>query len=234
MKGYPGFTRNAMTTDTEKGRAEDWLDAAYNMLIQSGVDSVKILPLAKALNTSRTSFYWFFKDRDALLDRLIDRWKAKNTDGLIGQTERYASTVVEAILNVFDCWLDERLFDSEFEYAVRNWAMQNPKVADDVATADERRLEALTNMLIRFDYPPHEAGVRARTIYLTQIGYISMHTRESKEVRIGRVAEYVQVFTGQPCRRSDLERFVSRHAPDLKDWLQAYDERRAAECRDAE
>lgn len=224
-----------MTTDTtgsEKGRAEDWLDAAYDMLIQSGVDAVKILPLAKALNTSRTSFYWFFKDRNALLDRLIDRWKAKNTDGLVRQTERYAGTVVEAMLNVFDCWLDERLFDSEFEYAVRNWAMQDPKVAREVAKADERRLEALTDMLIRFDYSPHEAGVRARTTYLTQIGYISMHTRETKEVRIGRVAEYVQVFTGQPCERHELERFVSRHAPNLKDWLLAYDKRRAAECRD--
>lgn len=218
-----------MTSNTEKTRTEDWLDAAYDMLIQSGVDSVKILPLSKALNTSRTSFYWFFKDRDALLDRLIDRWKTKNSNGLIQQTERYASSVVEALLNVFDCWLDDRLFDSEFEYAVRHWAMQDSRVAHEVTSADKRRLEALTNMLIQFDYPPHEAGVRARTIYLTQIGYISMHTRETHEVRIGRVADYVQVFTGQPCQRSDLERFVSRHAPNLKDWLQAYDHRRAEE-----
>lgn len=219
-----------MTPDTEKGRAEDWLDAAYTLLIQSGVDSVKILPLAKALNTSRTSFYWFFKDRQALLDQLIERWRARNTDGLVQQTERYAGTVVEAILNVFDCWLDERLFDSEFEYAVRNWAMQEPSVAQKVAAADERRLEALTKMLLRFDYSPHEAGVRARTIYLTQIGYISMHTVETKAVRIGRIAEYVQIFTGHPCERSDLERFVSRHAPNLQDWLKAYDQRRATEC----
>ncbi|WP_127557386.1 TetR/AcrR family transcriptional regulator [Saccharospirillum alexandrii] len=219
-----------MTTDTDKGRAEDWLDAAYRLLIQSGVDAVKILPLAKALNTSRTSFYWFFKDREALLDRLIDRWKAHNTEGLIQQTERYADTVVEATLNVFDCWLDEQLFDSEFEYAVRNWAMQNAKVAKDVAAADERRLQALTRMLLRFNYPPHEAGVRARTIYLTQIGYISMHTHETKAVRIGRFADYILIFTGHPCERSDLERFVSRHAPNLQDWLQAYDQRRAAEC----
>ncbi len=220
-----------MNTDTEKGRAEDWLDAAYKMLIQSGVDSVKILPLAKALNTSRTSFYWFFKDREALLDRLIEQWKAKNTEGLVRQTERYAGSVVEAMLNVFDCWLDERLFDSEFEYAVRNWAMQSPAVAREVAAADERRLEALTTMLVHFGYSPHEAGVRARTTYLTQIGYISMHTQETKEVRIGRVAEYVQVFTGQVCEREDLARFVSRHAPDLKEWMLAYEERRAAESR---
>lgn len=221
-----------MTTDTAKGKAEDWLDAAYTLLIQSGVDAVKIQPLAKKLNTSRTSFYWFFKDRDALLDQLVDRWKAKNTDGLINQTERYAGSVVEAMLNVFDCWLDPGIFDSEFEYAIRHWAMQNQRVADEVAAADERRLNALTHMLLNFDYPAHEANVRARTIYLTQIGYISMQTVESKAVRIGRMADYIQVFTGKPCQRAELERFVSRHAPDLQGWLDDYDQRRIAECQE--
>ncbi|GGX43612.1 TetR/AcrR family transcriptional regulator [Saccharospirillum salsuginis] len=216
-----------MNSTPHKGRAEDWLEAAYDAFIQGGVEAVKIQPLAKALNTSRTSFYWFFKDREALLDQLVERWKEKNTAGLIRQTERYADSIVEAMLNVFDCWLDERLFDSEFEYAVRHWAMQSPEVAQAVATADEQRLEALTRMLIRFGYSEHEAGVRARTTYLTQIGYISMHTQESTEERIGRVAEYVEVFTGQPCERSDLERFVSRHAPNLTDWMAAYDDRGA-------
>jgi len=59
-----------------------------------------------------------------------------------------------------------------------------------------------------------------------------MHTQESTEERIGRVAEYVEVFTGQPCRRSDLERFVSRHAPSLSDWKAGYDRLRAVNDHD--
>lgn len=222
-----------MKTEAEKGRAEDWLDAAYQQLISSGVESVKILTLAKILKTSRTSFYWFFKDRDALLDGLIERWKAKNTHGLINQTERYADTIVEAILNVFDCWLDETLFDSEFEFAVRYWAMQSPDVAREVASADCKRIDALTKMLIRFGYEAHSANVRARTTYLTQIGYISMRTQETKDERIGRVAEYVHIFTGQSCQRQDLERFASRHTSLLTDWMKAYDKRREDACLQA-
>lgn len=219
-----------MNTKVGKGRTEDWLDAAYEQLISSGVESVKILPLAKALKTSRTSFYWFFKDRDALLDGLIERWKAKNTHGLISQTERYAESVVEAMLNVFDCWLDETLFDAEFEFAVRHWAMQAPDVAREVASADRQRIDALTQMLMRFGDEPHSANVRARTTYLTQIGYISMRTQETKDERIGRVAEYVQIFTGQPCQRQDLERFASRHTSPIADWMKAYDKGREDKC----
>lgn len=219
-----------MKAEVEKGRREDWLDAAYNKLVQSGVDSVKILPLAKSLQTSRTSFYWCFKDRDALLEALIERWKVKNTQGLVSQTERYADTVVEAMLNVFDCWLDETIFDSEFEFAVRNWAMQSPKVTREVASADQVRLDALTRMLVRFGYSPHNANVRARTVYLTQIGYISMHTQETKEERMGRMADYIEIFTGQTCRRQDMARFASRHTPRLAEWMKAYDEREKEEC----
>lgn len=221
-----------MKAEVEKGRRDDWLDAAYHTLVQSGVESVKILPLAKSLQTSRTSFYWCFKDRDALLEALIERWKAKNTQGLVSQTERYADTIVEAMLNVFDCWLDETLFDSEFEFAVRNWAMQSPKVALEVASADQVRLDALTQMFVRFDYSPHNANVRARTIYLTQIGYISMRTQETKEERMGRMADYIEIFTGQPYRRQDMARFASRHTPRLAEWMKAYDERKKEEeCR---
>lgn len=219
-----------MKADVGKGRREDWLDAAYNKLVHSGVESVKILPLAKSLQTSRTSFYWCFKDRDALLEALIGRWKSKNTQGLVSQTERYADTVVEAMLNVFDCWLDETIFDSEFEFAVRNWAMQSPKVARDVASADQVRLDALTKMLVRFDYSPHNANVRARTIYLTQIGYISMRTQETKEERMGRMADYIEIFTGQPYKRQDMARFASRHTPRLAEWMKAHDEREKEEC----
>jgi len=215
-------TDRAANRSANKGRAEEWLNLAYERLVRSGVEAVKIQPLAKALNTSRTSFYWFFKDRDALLDQLIERWKNTNTQDLIQQTERYAESVVEAILNVFDCWLDARLFDADFEYAIRHWALHSKSVADAVEEADERRLQALRVMLKRYDFPDGEADVRARTIYLTQIGYISMRTQENLSERLIRMVEYVRVFTGRTCSDNDLARFVARHHDDPQGWLKTH------------
>ena len=188
-----------------------WIDAAYELLIDSGVNAVKIVPLARKLGTSRTSFYWLFKDREEILGALLERWQRHNTRALITQSEKYASSIVEATLNVFDCWFDPSLFDSEFEYAVRSWSLQEGAVAERVRQADERRLEALQAMFIRYGYEASEADTRARTVYLIQVGYISMHTRESRDTRIGRVAQYVAIFTGQPCTSADLERFAARH-----------------------
>lgn len=188
-----------------------WIDAAYDLLIASGVSAVKIVPLAKKLGTSRTSFYWLFKDREEVLAALLDRWERQNTHALVLQTERYASSIVEAMLNVFDCWFDPAIFDSEFEYAVRSWSLQDDAVAERVRQADEQRLNALQAMFVRYGYDALEADTRARTVYLIQIGYISMHTQESSDTRISRVAQYVNIFTGYPCTSTDLERFAARH-----------------------
>jgi AcrR family transcriptional regulator len=44
-----------------RGSGETWLSAAYQSLVESGVDAVRIGPLAKKVKLSRTSFYWFFR-----------------------------------------------------------------------------------------------------------------------------------------------------------------------------
>lgn len=194
-----------------RGSPEVWLQTAYEALLESGVEAVKILPLAKRLNLSRTSFYWFFKDREELLGGLVARWREKNTGSIVKQSEAYAETVAEAMLNVFDCWLDSSLFDSQFEFAVRSWALQSDDVVREVQSADETRIGALTRMFVRFGYDEAPADVRARTIYLAQIGYISMQTKEDVAARMKRIPTYVEIFTGQAPRQSELDRFFARH-----------------------
>ncbi|MFT4184049.1 MAG: TetR/AcrR family transcriptional regulator [Rhizobium sp.] len=194
-----------------RGSQEGWLEAAYESLLESGVDSVKILPLAKKLNLSRTSFYWFFRDREELLGALIARWREKNTGNIVRQTEAYAETLAEAMLNVFDCWLDKDLFDSKFEFAVRSWALQSDEILAEVREADQVRLEALKRMFIRFGFDETAADVRARTTYLVQIGYISMQSREEIALRMKRIPEYIAIYTGQVPQQRELDRFFARH-----------------------
>lgn len=194
-----------------RGSAEAWLDAAYDLLISTGVDSIRIVPLAETLNLARTSFYWFFKDRSALLEALLDRWRSKNTDTLVRQTRLYAESITEAVFNVFDCWLDPKLFDSHFEFSVRSWALQSPEVAVEIHHADTVRIEALTTMFLRFGFDPLAADVRARTIYLTQIGYISMKSEEDLGTRMTRIPDYVAIFTGSAALPRELDRFFARH-----------------------
>ncbi|MEE9322337.1 MAG: TetR/AcrR family transcriptional regulator [Granulosicoccus sp.] len=194
-----------------RGSEKLWLDAAYEMLVESGVESVKVMPLAKQLKLSRTSFYWHFKSREALLDALVDRWQEKNTGNLVAQTERYAETITEAMLNLFDCWIEPQLFDSAMDFAIRNWAHQSADLNKILQQADQKRVAAIRAMFLRFEFDQERAEAHALTVYYTQVGYISMLVAESVQARLARMPTYVKIYTSQYPTDSEIARFMARN-----------------------
>lgn len=196
-----------------RGTPDLWLEAAYDLLVEGGVDAVKVMPLAERLGLSRTSFYWHFPDREALLAGLVDRWRAKNTANLVARCEAPAATIAEAMLNLCDCWLDADLFDSRLEFAMRTWSLTDPAVARAMAEADAVRIEAITALFRRFGYDETEADTRARTLYLTQVGYIALRSEESLDLRLHRIPAYVLTFCGKTPTPEEVEAFRFRHLP---------------------
>ena len=194
-----------------RGSEEFWLDGAYKLLVENGVDAVKVMPLAKALDMSRTSFYWHFEDRDALLDALIEQWKKQNTGNLITQTSIYAETITEAVLNLFDCWVNPQLFDARMDFAIRNWAHQSPALKQTLEQTDKKRIEAIKAMFLRFDFDEEQADVRAHTVYYTQVGYISMMVDEPVTIRFKKIPTYVETFAGSYPTTTEIARFMARH-----------------------
>ncbi|MEJ8474019.1 TetR/AcrR family transcriptional regulator [Roseibium algae] len=202
------------TKDTGwRGSRELWLSAALSAFLEGGVDAVKIQPLASRLNLSRTSFYWFFENRQDLLKALLDQWDAQNTAVLVEATQAYAETPTEAVLNVTYCFLEQKAFDPKLEFAIRGWALQSDDVMARVIKTDEIRLKALTALLQKFGFDDEDADVRARTIYLVQIGYISMQVREDLDLRLSRVPGYVRTFCGREPSSSEFARFKARFRP---------------------
>ncbi|MGK7754963.1 MULTISPECIES: TetR/AcrR family transcriptional regulator [unclassified Roseovarius] len=193
-----------------RGSRELWLAAAKQAFVETGLDAVKIQPLATRLNIARTSFYWFFKNRHDLLDALLEHWEAKNTGAFRDAADAYAETITEAVLNLIVVFHDDALFEPQLDFAIRGWAHQSEEVMARVNAADEARLQAIRQMFDRFGYDPSEADVRARTVYLTQIGYISMQVQEEPSVRMMRVPGYVKTFCGAEPEANELDRFHAR------------------------
>lgn len=202
---------NDASPNRQRGSEELWLDAALDLLKEGGVDAVKVMPLSKRLNLSRTGFYWHFKDREALEEAMVARWEARNTGSLEKRCADYAETICEAMLNLCDCWLLPELFDARLDLAIRNWARNEPDLRPRIEDADRRRREAIESTFLRFGYSPAEAEVRALTVLYTQVGYISMRIEESPEARIARIPDYVTVFTGRTPTDAELARFRARH-----------------------
>lgn len=195
----------------ERATEEMWLNAACDVLTESGVEAVKVMPLAKKLGLTRTGFYWHFKDRAALLEAMIQRWEDKNTGNLVAKTEGYAESICEAMFNLFDCWIDNTLFDARLDLAIRNWARNDPKLQTRLNQADATRSAAIVAMFKRFGYSDAQALTRSMTVVYTQIGYISMQVSEHWVERIARMPDYIEVSTGIAPSESEKTRFEARH-----------------------
>lgn len=195
------------TTAQGRSTREDWLNLALQTLIRDGIDRVKIQIMAKQLNVSRSSFYWFFKSPQDLYEQMLDHWLTKNTGPIIQRALRPAATISEAILNVFECWVDEDLFDPHLDIAVRLWARRAPTVLKVVESADQQRLDALTGMFRRHGFAEVDALVRARVLYFTQIGQYTLDLREDLALRLSRTRAYLQAFGAAEPTAKELARF---------------------------
>lgn len=177
---------------------EDWINAAKTMLVESGIDGVKVDLLAKRMKVTRGSFYWHFEDRDALLDALLHLWEASNTEPMLaaikaasarGDREDFDATVGRL-------WIDETEFDPAFDSAIRDWARIDPDVAEAVHRIDDIRVAAFAEMFKSYGFAGDEAEVRGRIIYYHQVGYYTLGIRESsaERERLGALYDKVLLY----------------------------------------
>jgi AcrR family transcriptional regulator len=207
-------------TGNVKATRDDWLDLALSVLAAEGVAQVTVLNLSERLGVSRSSFYWYFKNRDELLDALLDRWDRLNTRSIVGQADEPAATVNEAVCNVFRCWINPAIFSPRLDFAVREWARRSANVRKALDRSDRVRTEALKRLFVRFGYDDKDALVRARVLYYMQIGYYALDLKEPIEARLNLTPHYLKAFTGSAPGEAEVEAFRSyagehAHVPDL-------------------
>ena len=180
-------------TDAPRARPrasrEIWLTPAYDLFVTDGIEAVKIMPLAKRLNLTRTGFYWHFRDLSELHDGIIDIWQSRNTGVILDRCAMPAQGLCAALFNLIDCWIDETLFDAPLDLAIRNWARNDARLQAVADRSDADRL----------------------TVILTQTGYFSMHVSEPRSRRARAGCQYAEIFAGEPPTPSEKDAFLRRH-----------------------
>jgi len=143
---------------------EDWIRAAYSTLSDSGWRALNVEALAKRLGVTKGSFYWHFKDRNDLLDAVLERWydqlvitRAEATGGTPAQKIRYMLDIVMTSQRPGR--------GGALELAMRAWARQNEKVAAVVEAVDQQRLDYTSGLFQALGYDRTEADARAFLLF---------------------------------------------------------------------
>lgn len=166
IEGRSALTRRPAARNLSRN---DWVDAAWEMLGERGIDGVRVEPLARRLGVTKGSFYWHFKDREDLLESLLDRWFADR--------EKDARPVLEGDSETDPAERIWALFERVIRRASRSQTVSlrllshfDPAVAERIAVEDERRLEFLKDQLVALGFAEDEALARGQAYQLMMTG----------------------------------------------------------------
>ncbi len=175
---------------------QDWIDQGLKVLANSGVEAVRVEPLAKLMGVTKGSFYWHFKNREDLLDSLLQAWIDQNTDGIMEQVEAAGGNADCKLLNLFELAVQND--DEPVENAIRAWARNESKVAAILDQVDQRRLDYTRDLFLQVGFTPFEAIVRARIAYYAVVGEIALGIRMKPADRLAEVRMEHAILTRRP------------------------------------
>jgi AcrR family transcriptional regulator len=155
---------------------DDWAAAALDALEQGGAAAVAIEPVAARLGASKSSCYWLFANREALLEAALDRWEHVQTDRVIAwlagipePAERLRALVRGALASVAGADLALSLLAE-----LRNAADVSDAAAVAVRRAvdrvSRRRLAAIEAIFTDLGHPAEHARHLAAAGYSVYLG----------------------------------------------------------------
>ena len=189
--------REALTPDS-------WINIATEVLVNEGIDHVRIDVLADQLGVTRGSFYWHFRDREDLLRRVLQAWSERATLAL---TRRLASASSDPQARLRDMIsLPHRGQAAEraarIELAIRAWARRDPLARQVLDEADRNRLTYHEQSFLALGLPPAKARARAFITYSAEIGESLLHHHGSPRARADRQRELEALVTQTPSSRA--------------------------------
>jgi AcrR family transcriptional regulator len=137
--------------------------------------------LARDLGVSKGSFYWHFRDRGELLEKLLVRWEKGeldwlNAEGGSGAAARWAKFVERTAA-------PERM---RMEVALRSWARADERVATRVSAVEKRKSRLIADVLREIGFAPQTAESGSEVVWLICLGWLDRATRDRQFEHAGR------------------------------------------------
>jgi len=196
----PAPTNQPLSDRKKLGRPENksagrqkWIDIAWKMIGRGAFEPVRIEPLAKALGITKGSFYWYFKDRqelvDALVDRWLDQWALPDDVMALDDPGERLWCMVERVI---------RRPNRGAGVAFRYLSHDNPAIAERASRADQERFQLIRDHLVELGFPEQEAAVRAQLYQYFISGEFLRHGGEDVEQRLKNAREQHDLLIRRP------------------------------------
>ena len=156
---------------------EDWINAGWLLMTSKGVEGVKVEVLARQLEVSKGSFYWHFKNRQELLEAILQRWE-EQTMFLIHESKK-STNPKDRLVNLFTL-ISQICQEPDPEPAIFLWANKDPRVQQRVHALENRRVDYLSKLFEDYGFDAIASKQRAEVAYMAMMGFADRRGRDNK------------------------------------------------------
>ncbi len=180
---------------------EHWIAAATEVLVDQGIDHVKVDLLATQLGVTRGSFYWHFRDRQDLLRRVLQAWSEATTQQLTKRLETAHTDPLRQLRDVISLPFRGRAAAraARIELAIRAWARRDAMARQAVDDGDAARLAYHGQIFQALGFDVHDASMRAFILYSYEVAE-SVLSRQGTAAQKQERSAYIERLALQPLR----------------------------------
>jgi len=167
---------------------DQWLQAALDSLLETGVNGIAVERLARKLGTSKSGFYWHFKNRNDLLDHILNYWEAEFTNTVINNISHLDESAEKKLQITSEMIMQHQL--GKYDMAFRTWGNEDNEVRNKIKKIDRKRLKYICRLFSDLGFRGEEPENRASLFILYHAYLDSMFLDDSTEKRRKKVRAY--------------------------------------------
>lgn len=181
---------------------QDWIKLGFEQFAEGGEGALIIEQLARSLGTSKTSFYWYFKDRSSFLRRIVDDWEERGTASLIANSSIQGLSPREAVMTVLQGMFAPNI-SRDFLFHLRRLGRSAPDYAEQLERIESARLTHMSELLVAMGQSNEDANRKAELLYSFYIGWherrqSSNWAMDESEEAIALICPYLEWDGGKP------------------------------------
>jgi len=169
------FSKNEMSRQTIMGRTgktkSDWVQAGQALLIEAGVDGVKLHCLTTRLGVSTGSFYHHFRNFDEYLEALADFYGSKQAqlhfDEARGRVGDDPELLLREATSIFGAGSMRQL-----NIAMRAWAQRDERAWAAIRRYDEVLIRNLDEIFLALGFD--EISAKSRTLIMMGLASVDL------------------------------------------------------------
>jgi AcrR family transcriptional regulator len=180
---------------TGEVRSESWIAAGFEEIARTGVEGVRVEVLAKNLGVTKGGFYRRFRDRAALLEGMLDAWRAGRISAIEQQASLEGASARDRLKALIQLYSERTNTEGmAVELAIRQWARSDQTAAEAVASVDAARLKNVGQLFRATGLEADAADAKAFLFYCFIFGQSLLFLESGQRKRAQLIARSAETL----------------------------------------